>query len=126
MVDMRDRLEESVKKAPEETFKRIFGRDINVRAPIEVLNEGDSSCRHERIYHINNSFDGQAFWCDNPSCKRHERMDYSPGHDIPFPPGALISTPNPKYGAENFYAFRANDKGEASLLERKDWVKRNR
>src|SRR3989344_6897022 len=75
----------------------------------QVLNEGDIKCNHGRVYYIDNAFDGQAWWCDD--CPRHEKIDYSPGYKIKFLQNSLISTPNQEYGAEQFYAFRTDDKG---------------
>lgn len=76
------------------------------------------------MFYIDNAFDGQAWWCDVAECSRHERMDYSPGFKMRFSPSVLISTPNPKYGGENFYSFKTNDKGAAEILDRKKWVRR--
>lgn len=92
------------------------------QAEQEVLNEGDPNCQHFHILYIDNAFDGQAFWCDN--CPRHERIDYSPGFIMKFPVNALISTPNPKYGGEDFYAFRADNDGKAKTLDER--VKREK
>lgn len=90
----------------------------------KVLNEGKPNCKHEKILYENNMFDGQAWWCDIHDCGRHEQLGYSPGDKIKFPSNTLISTPNPKYGGERFYAFRTNDKGEAKLLNKDEWVRR--
>jgi len=79
---------------------------------IHVLNEGDSNCLHTHVFYIDNAFDGQAWWCD--ICPRHEKIDYSPGEKILFPPLALISTPNPEYGGEEVYTFRANKEGRVT------------
>ncbi len=73
---------------------------------------------------MNNSFDGQAYWCDG--CSRHQRTDYSPGHIIPFPIGSLISIPNPKYGGENFYSFRADLEGKMQVLPKDERVPRGK
>lgn len=89
-----------------------------------VLNEGNLDCNHGRVFYEDNSFDGQAFWCDIKGCGRHVCLGYSPGDKLKFPSDALISTPNPEYGGEVFYAFRVNDEGLAELLERKNWVER--
>src|SRR3989344_2567670 len=91
-----------------------------------VLKQGDLDCYHERIFYIDNDFDGQAWWCDLPKCGRHEKIPYSPGDKIKFPAHALISTDNPKYGGEIFYAFRTNENGEAKLLPRDQWLGRER
>lgn len=109
-----------VKESLEHKFKESFGRSLEKPAEQEVLDSGDQECKHLRIYHIDNAFDGQAWWCDD--CSRHERIDYSPGFIMKFPANALISTPNPKYGGEDFYAFRANDEGKAEELG--EWIKR--
>ncbi|HKZ34187.1 MAG TPA: hypothetical protein VJ142_03070 [Candidatus Nanoarchaeia archaeon] len=108
----------------EEQFKRIFGRSLDEPAEQQVLNEGDSGCLHHRVLYIDNAFDGQAWWCDVSGCGRHERMDYSPGFKMKFPRDALIRTPNPEYGGENTYVFRANSEGLAKLLPRTEWTRR--
>lgn len=105
-------------------FRKSFGRDLEELAEQEVLNHGNPNCQHSRVFYIDNAFDGQAWWCDVSGCERHERMDYSPGYKMKFPVNALISTPNPKYGGEDFYAFRANNEGRAELLDER--VKRDR
>lgn len=89
-----------------------------------VLNEGESDCKHERVLYEDVPFDGQSWRCDMRGCGRHERVAYSPGDKIRFPIGALISTPNPKYGGEKFYAFRANAEGLAEPLNRNEWIRR--
>jgi len=100
-------------------------RPIDMGEPVsEVLSDGNPDCKHGRIFYINNSFDGQAWWCDE--CERHERIGYHPGYEIKFPPNALISTPNPKFGKEQFYAFRTNDDGAATDLDRNQWVPRKK
>jgi len=45
-----------------------------------------------------------------------------------FSANALISTPNPKYGGECFYAFRANkEEGVVDRdLDKKEFVKRDK
>lgn len=115
-------MDKELEKYTKENFRKIFRREINQPVPINILNEDDKDCNHDRIFYINNSFDGQAFWCDK--CTRHERMNYSPGFTIKFPPSALISSPNPKYGAEEFYAFRADKEGVALELPKEEWVQR--
>ena len=106
-------------------FQELFGRGLREKAEQEVLNQGDSECKHSRIFYIDNAFDGQAFWCDD--CSRHERMDYSPGFKIKFPANVLISTPNPDYGGKSFYAFRANEKGIVDkYLNKEEWIKRDK
>ena len=87
----------------------------------QVLKKGGLNCKHDKVLYIDNAFDGQAFWCDMPDCGRHERIPYSPGNRIRFPASALIRTPNPKYGGEEFYSFRADSNGEAKPLPRKFW-----
>lgn len=85
------------------------------------MNQGSSECNHSHIFYVQEPFDGQAFWCDNEDCKRHERIPYSKetaGQVMNFPVGALIRTPNPKYGGEDVYAFCADENGEAELLPR--------
>ena len=89
----------------ESNFRELFARDIKEPAEQEILNEGNFNCKHLRVFYIDNAFDGQAFWCDD--CKRHERMDYSPGYKIKFPANALISTPNAFYGGNFFYSFKS-------------------
>ncbi|MBA7595908.1 hypothetical protein ES703_02873 [subsurface metagenome] len=103
-----------VEKSLEHEFKESFGRSLEKPAEQEVLDSGDQECKHSRIFYIDNSFDGQAWRCDD--CSRHERMGYSPGFIMKFPVKALISTPNPKYGGKDFYAFRVNDEGKAEEL----------
>jgi len=75
----------------------------------EVLDRGDSNCNHQKVLYIDNSFDGQAWWCDD--CSRHERLRYTPGEIIKFPPYARIRTPNSKSGGEKVYAYRADING---------------
>lgn len=111
-----------VEKSLEHEFKESFGRSLEKPAEQEVLDSGDQKCKHSHIFYIDNSFDGQAWRCDD--CSRHERIGYSPGFIMKFPVNALISTPNPKYGEENFYAFRANDEGKAEELDK--WIKRRK
>jgi len=103
----------------------------NGRRPIDrgqpesqILNEGNPDCIHARIFYIDNAFDGQAWWCDD--CPRHDRIGYSPGYKIKLPPNALISTPNPKFGKEQFYAFRTNDDSVVADLDRDQWVPRKK
>ena len=105
-----------VEKSLEQKSEEVFEKP----ATQEILNPGNKKCKHPHIYYIDNAFDGQAWWCDD--CSRHERIDYSSGFIMKFPIGALISTPNPKYGREDFYAFRANDEGRAEKLD--EWIKR--
>ncbi len=78
---------------------------------LQVLNEGNPNCSHPYVYYIDNALDGQAFWCDVPGCGRHEKMDYSPGVKILFPPQAYIRTPNPMNGGEEVYAHKADQDG---------------
>ena len=106
----------------EKEFRENFGRDLEESVSQIVLDKGNLDCEHQRIFYIDNAFDGQAWWCDD--CSRHERMDYSPGFKIKFPKNTLISTPNPEYGAEKFYAFRTDDKRFVNLLERREWMPR--
>ena len=111
-----------VEKSLEHEFKESFGRSLEKPAEQEVLDSGDQKCKHSHIFYIDNSFDGQAWLCDD--CSRHERMGYSPGVIMRFPVNALISTPNPKYGGEDFYAFRADNDGKAKTLDER--VKREK
>lgn len=106
-----------------ESFRRNFGRDIEVPAKIEVINEGSLECSHSRGNYLRNGFDGDAYWCDE--CTYHIRRDYSPGHPFPFPPNSLISTPNPQYGGLEFYSFKVNERGDVMKLSREKWVPRN-
>ena len=85
--------------------------DFEKEPKIEVLKEGDENCSHDYILYIHNAFDGQAWWCDNPSCERHERMDYYPGKKMSFPPHAYIRTPNPHFGGEEVYSHQADADG---------------
>ncbi len=107
-----------MEKCIEELFKKEFGRDIKEPALIDVLNIGDETCKHERVFYVDNAFDGQAWWCDD--CPRHERMDYSPGNIIKFPSNALISTPNLKFGGYSFYGLRADSNGIVSYAFSRD------
>jgi hypothetical protein len=104
-------------KSLEHEFEESFERSLEEPVEQEVLDSGDQECKHSRIFYIDNSFDGQAWWCDG--CSRHERMGYSPGFIIKFPMNALISTPNPKYGGKGFYAFRTNDEGKVEDLDKR-------
>lgn len=88
-----------------------------------VLNEGNLNCNHNRVYYVDNAFDGQAWWCDEPTCKRHEIIYYSPGEKIRFPLNAFIRTPNPEYGEGKFYAYQSNNEGAVTAVLPKDkWV----
>ncbi|MBI4158635.1 hypothetical protein HY500_00050 [Candidatus Woesearchaeota archaeon] len=105
---------------PREEFKMRFGHEMG-KAPIEVLVQGNPDCPHDRVYYLDNAFDGQAYWCRREECDRHVRMDYDPGRKIPFPPHALITTPNTEY--EGFYAHRANENGIVEkVLPRDQWT----
>ena len=101
-------------------FYREYGRSIHERAPVEIVNDGDPSCLHEKICYLSDGFEGQAFWCD--LCDRHERIDYSPGYKIPLPPNSLVRTPNPQYGNGQFYAFKVDEDGEVHPLSQESWV----
>ena len=90
-----------------------------------VLNFGNPHCKHERVFYVDNVLGGQEFWCDALDCRRHVRLSYSPGFTIRFPAGALISMPNRGYDGEKFYAFRADQNGEARALPRKFWEQRS-
>jgi len=84
----------------------------------QVLNEGNPQCSHSHVHYIDNAFDGQAWWCDEPKCKRHERIDYSPEHKIKFPPHAFI-----RNFTNKFYCYQANDEGIVTgELPREKWI----
>ena len=80
----------------------------------EILNEGDPSCHHRIVYYIDNKFDRQAWWCD--ACSRHERLGYTPGKIMRFPPNSYLRTPNPEYGAESVYAWKTDKDGNVEEL----------
>ena len=110
--------------ALKDEFKAQTGRNLGESAKQEILNQGNPSCLHNHIFYLDNGFDGQAWWCD--LCERQEKMAYSPGFKIRFPANALISTPNPKYGGEDFYAFKTNAGGVVEPdLNRNEWVRRS-
>lgn len=106
----------------EKDFIENFGRNLGEKADQEILNEGNSECKHNRIFYIDNAFDGQAYWCDD--CERHERMDYSPGFKMRFPQNALISTPNPGYWKEGVYSFKTDEKCIVHELKKDSWIER--
>ena len=117
--------EEHKQGALKDAFREQTGRDLGEPTQQYILNAGHPDCKHPRILYINNSFDGQAWWCDD--CERHERMDYSPGFKIRFPGNALISTPNERFGGSDFYSYRANQNGVVEkVLNRNEWIKRGR
>lgn len=77
--------------------------------------EGKPECSHAKIYYENTGLLGSQGWrCDAPDCGRVVTLEYDPGaagRRISFPPNALIRTPNPDYGAENWYSHKANEHG---------------
>ena len=75
----------------------------------EVLDKGHPNCSHERVLYTEEGFDGSVLYCDE--CSMHEKLGYSPGLKIPFPPNALIRTPDPKLGEGKYYSRKANESG---------------
>ncbi len=100
----------------------LFGKNpLDDGKTVQVLKEGNSTCLHPGILYLDVPLDGQAWICD--SCGRHERIGYGNtpetygrGKTMKFPANALISVPNPKFGGENFYSFRADADGVAQGL----------
>jgi len=88
-----------------------------------AMNKGNPNCKHQHVNYIDNGFDGQAWWCDETDCERHEKMNYSAGEKIIFPSNALIRTPNPEFGGGSFYAHKADSDGIVrNRLQKQEWI----